>query len=213
MPGHTRFLTGVACCAYPVMSHLGAVSGEPRWAVTGLALLAWGVLAARVRGLLAALLGLLALGLGLAVSAVSPEAVLYAPPLALYVGLGALFAATLRPGDEPMVSRFARIERGGELPADLARYTRTLTVLWVLFFAAMAATSFALALAGSIEAWSLFTNLLAYALLAVFFLGEYLYRRFRFRHHTHAGFVEFLSRLSTYRLGAGPRRGKLADGP
>ena len=213
MSGRTRFLIGAACCAYPAMSHLGVVTGEPRWAAAGLALLAWGLFATRVRGTVAALVGLLTLGLGLGVSALLPTAVLYAPPLALYVVLGALFAVSLRRGDEPMVSRFARIERGGELPADLARYTRILTGLWVLFFAAMAAISGALAVEGPIEAWSLFTNLLAYVLLAVFFLGEYLFRRARFRHHPHASFVEFLSRLPTYRIGARPRRGTLADGP
>ncbi len=195
------------------MSHLGAVTGEPRWAAAGLALLAWGVFGMRVRGALAALFGLLTLALGLGVTGLSPAAMLYVPPLALYLALCAVFAATLRRRDEPMVSRFARIARGGELPPDLARYTRTLTGLWALFFAAMAATSCALALAGSIEAWSLFTNLIAYVLLAVFFVGEYLFRRARFRHHQHAGFVEFLRRLPTYRVWARPPRGRLADGP
>jgi uncharacterized membrane protein len=213
MSGRTRFLIGAACCAYPAMSHLGVVTGELRWAVVGLALLAWGLFAARMRGSVAALVGLLTLGLGLGVSALLPAAVLYAPPLGLYVTLGALFALTLRRGDEPMVSRFARIERGGELPPDLARYTRTLTGLWSAFFALMAAVSFSLALSAPLETWSLFTNLVSYVLVGLFFVGEYLFRRARFRHHPHVGFVEFLSRLPTYRVWARSRRGRLADGP
>jgi uncharacterized membrane protein len=112
-----------------------------------------------------------------------------------------------------MVSRFARIERGGELPPDLARYTRVLTGLWVLFFVVMASVSFALALAGPRELWSVFTNLVSYVLLALLFLCEYLYRRIRFRHHRHAGLVDFLRRLPSYRPWGKPPHGRLADGP
>ena len=211
MSGRARYLTVVACCAYPATSHLGAVTGEPRWAAVGLALLAWGVLWARLRAAAAALVGLLTFALGYAVAMLFPAAVLYAPPLALYLALCALFAATLRRGDEPMISRFARIARDGDLPPDLARYTRTLTGLWSAFFALMAAVSLGLALSGPIEAWSLFTNLVSYVLLALLLLGEYLFRRLRFQHHAHAGFVEFLRRLSTYRVWRQAPSGRLAD--
>ncbi len=37
---------------------------------------------------------------------------------------------TLAPGREPRIASFARLERGGELPSDLADYTRRLTWLW-----------------------------------------------------------------------------------
>src|SRR5512135_1104809 len=208
MTRRTGLLVAAACCAFPALSHLAVVSGDARWAALGLALLAWSALAARVRPALAALSGL-ALGLG----ALWPAAVLFAPPLAVYLALAGAFAATLRNGHEPMVSRFARIERGSELPPDLARYTRVLTGLWVLFFVIMATISFALAFAGPRELWSVFTNLVSYALLALFFVGEYLYRRIRFRHHRHAGLVEFLRRLPSYRPWGKPQHGRLADGP
>ncbi len=213
MTRRTGLLVAAACCAFPALSHLAVVSGDARWAALGLALLAWSALAARVRPVLAALLGLLLSGLALALSALWPAAVVFAPPLAVYLALAGAFAATLRSGHEPMVSRFARIERGGELPPDLTRYTRVLTGLWVLFFVAMATVSVALAFTGPRELWSVFTNLVSYALLALFFLVEYLYRRIRFRHHRHAGLVEFLRRLPSYRPWGKPPRGRLADGP
>lgn len=201
-----------ACCAYPVLSHLGAVTGQPGLAAAGLLLVAWSLLATRLRAGQAALYGALALALAVAVTLLMPAAVLYAPPLAVYLALGALFAASLRRGREPIVSRFARIEHGGALPADLLRYTRGLTGLWVAFFAVMACTSLGLALWGSAESWSLFTNLIGYLLVAAFFLGEYLYRRLRYRHYPHPGLVEFLRRLPSYRVVGGLPQEGTADG-
>jgi uncharacterized membrane protein len=211
MSARTRYLIWAACCAYPVVSHLSAVTGEPRWAGLGIALLAWGVLASRMGAARAALVGLPILGLAFGGAELFPAAVLYAPPVVLYLALCAVFAATLRRGDEPLVSRFARVARGGVLALDLARYTRTLTGLWSAFFALMAAVSLGLALSAPVATWSLFTNLISYVLVALFFVGEYLYRRTRFRHHQHAGFVEFVRRLAAYRVWARPPGGGLAD--
>ena len=212
MTRRTGFLLAAACCAFPATSHLAVLTGDARWAVLGLALLAWSALAARMRAAHAALLAALFSGVALALSMLWPAAVLFAPPLAVYLALGATFAATLRTGDEPLVSRFARIERGAELPPELVRYTRALTGLWVLFFVAMATISLILALAGPRELWSLFTNVVSYILLALFFGCEYLYRRIRFRHLQHAGLAEFLRRLPSYRWWTKPPRGRLTDG-
>lgn len=195
-----RYLSAAACCAYPVLSHLAALDGEWCWSAAGLALLGWAAASLRLRPAAAALVGSLTLAVAWAAGARFPQALLYAPPLAIYLGLGALFAATLRPGREPLVSAFARLEHDGGLPADVARYTRTLTVLWTGFFAVMAGTSLFLALHGPVALWSLFTNGISYALLALFFAGEYLFRRMRFRHYRHAGLVDFLRRLPRYRV-------------
>lgn len=131
--------------------------------------------------------GPLAAGLGIAM------------PIAVNLLLCALFGRTLARAREPLIARFARLERGADLPQDLARYTRTLTVMWTLFFAAMAAVSASLAAGGSTFAWSLFTNVLNYVLVALFFVGEYAYRRIRFRHYRHLSPIEVMRRLRTYR--------------
>ena len=180
-------------------------------AAAGLALVAWGVFAARMRALRALLLGALVLALGLLFTRLSPAAVLYVPPLVVYLGLGATFAASMRRGHEPMVSRFARLEHGGELPPELARYTRILTGMWVVFFASMGSVSLGLALWGTVQAWSVFTNFVSYVLLALLFVAEYLFRRWRYRNHAHAGLVEFLRRIPSYRIGARQPGGR-ADG-
>lgn len=122
-----------------------------------------------------------------------------AMPIAVNLLLGLLFGRTLAPGREPLIARFARLERGADLPDDLARYSRTLTLMWTVFFAAMAAVSATLAARGSTLAWSLFTNVLNYLLVAIFFVGEYVYRRLRFRHYSHLSPMQVLRRLHLYR--------------
>src|SRR5262245_33412566 len=120
-------------------------------------------------------------------------------PLLVNLSLCALFGRTLLGGREPMIARFARLERGGDLPPDLVLYARRLTWIWTAFFALMAATSLGLALWGTVTAWSLFTNVVNYLLVALLFAGEYAWRRFRFRHYHHASPREILRRLHTYR--------------
>ncbi|MDH3287963.1 MAG: hypothetical protein OEP48_09620 [Betaproteobacteria bacterium] len=200
MSRRTAILAIAACCSYPLLNHLGAVTQEPLWPASGIALVTWALLSGRFQGAGAVFLGLLTLGLGIGLSSLFPGVLLYAPPLALNLALCAAFAGTLRPGREPLVGRFARIERGSDLPPDLVRYTRVLTGLWAAFFALMAVVSLSLALWGSTAAWSLFTNLLNYALVVVFFALEYLYRRLRYRHYRHASPGELVRRLHTYRI-------------
>jgi uncharacterized membrane protein len=106
-------------------------------------------------------------------------------PVAINLALAAAFAWTLRPGSTPMISRFARRERG-ELEPELVDYTRSLTKVWVAFFVAMAAIAFALALAGWTAAWLAFVLFGNYALVAALLVGEYRFRRRHFAHLRHA---------------------------
>jgi uncharacterized membrane protein len=108
----------------------------------------------------------------------------FVPPVAINVGLAIVFARTLLPGREPMISRFARLERG-RLEADVAVYTRRLTWVWVVFFIVMAGIGGALAAFGLRAAWAWFTGLGNYLLVGVLLVGEYIYRRRRFAHYRH----------------------------
>ena len=115
-----------------------------------------------------------------------PEApwVLYVPPVALNLALCWVFGRTLAAGRVPLIARFAMLEQG-TLSDELAAYTRTLTWLWTLLFAGAALASLLLALSGNRDAWSLFTNLVNYLLVGALFLGEFVYRRLRFRNYRH----------------------------
>ena len=196
MPRFQRFIAAAAFLAYPLLSHAAVVLDEPRWAALGLALLA----AAVARGWRSLPVFAAAIAGALALVRFFPAAIVYLPPIALNLALCALFARTLREGSEPMVSRFARLEHGGDLPAELVVYTRRLTAIWSVFFAAMAAISAALAVWAAPIVWSVFTNVVNYALVALMFAAEYTYRRVRYRHHRHAGVVDLLRRLPSYRI-------------
>ena len=106
-------------------------------------------------------------------------------PVAVNLALAAAFAWTLRPGSTPMISRFARRERG-QLEPELVGYTRRLTFVWVAFFVAMAAIALALSMSGWTAAWLAFVLAGNYALVAALLVGEYLVRRHRFSHLRHA---------------------------
>ena len=95
-----------------------------------------------------------------------------------------VFARTLRPGREPLITGFAR-KIHGALPAPIETYTRRVTVLWCIFFVAELVIS-AVLLTLSVESWSLFVNVLTLPLVAAVFIAEYIYRVIRFRDFAHA---------------------------
>jgi uncharacterized membrane protein len=109
----------------------------------------------------------------------------FAPPVALNLLLAGLFALTLRAGREPMISTFARLERG-VLEPDLARYTRRLTGVWVAFFVGAAATSAWLAYAAPPAVWAWFVAAGNHVAVAMLFVGEWALRRWRFPQYRHA---------------------------
>jgi uncharacterized membrane protein len=94
---------------------------------------------------------------------------------AMFVALGAWFAASLRPGRDALVTRFALLAEGTLSPRGFA-YTRRVTLAWALFCAAMAAISALLFFLAPLNAWSLFANLLSLPLVGAMFVAEFLVR-------------------------------------
>jgi uncharacterized membrane protein len=121
------------------------------------------------------------------------------PPVLVYCALLVFFAATLRPGRVPLISRFAQMEQG-ELSAELHTYTRRLTIIWCVFFAAMAGLAMGLAAWAPLRIWSLHTFFFSYLLIAMLFFGEYLYRRWRYPHYRHASPWTLLSNIRRHGL-------------
>lgn len=200
MPRPNFLLAAGTCLAYPVLCHLAAVTADARWAAAGIVLVAWTILLSRRGMVFSAAAATFLAGSAVAFATIAPAALVYAPPVVFNLALCAFFGATLCAGREPMISRFARIERGASLPADLAKYTRILTVMWTAFFALAAGISISLALWANKMAWSLFTNLANYLLVLLFLACEYVYRRFRYRHYHHASPTEFVRRMFAYRV-------------
>ncbi len=76
-------------------------------------------------------------------------------------------------------SPYARASRGslhGELPPEVARYTRQVTLAWTVFFLALAGLSCALFLGGFVAAWSVLANFLTLPLVTAMFVVEYAVR-------------------------------------
>ena len=173
--------------AYPAVAHFGTPA-------TALALLA--TLAAYIVASFCfrhPLRWLVPPAAGVAVFWASPPVawLLFVPPIVINVMLAWLFGRTLVHGRVPLIARFAQVEQGA-LSAELAIYTRTLTWLWTLLFIAAALLSFALAMSGHRDAWSVFTNFINYLLVAALFLGEFVYRRLRFRNYRHHSPLQLL---------------------
>jgi len=116
--------------------------------------------------------------------------VMYLPPVLINATLLMVFARTLLPGETPLVSRVASLWRGA-LDDAVARYTRRVTIAWVVFFAVMVAESIVLALFAPVYIWSLFTNFLNYLSVLFFFIVEYRLRFQFLPNHEHLEFRDF----------------------
>jgi uncharacterized membrane protein/acyl-CoA synthetase (AMP-forming)/AMP-acid ligase II len=119
----------------------------------------------------------------------------YSPPVLIDLALCWLFGRTLRRGAEPLVTSFARHAHGGDLPPDIPAYTRGVTLAWTALFAIMAAVAAWLAAVGPERAWTFFVYVASPALVAALFLGEFAWRRVRFRHHPRQRLADMLQYL------------------
>lgn len=128
---------------------------------------------------------------------------LFLPPVLLPAVSAWFFGRSLQAGQTPLITRIARATRSDALPAELVTYTRNVTLLWTLMLAGIGVLSLLLAMFAPLPLWSLFTNFINYLILAALFPLEYLYRRIRYRHLPHAGFIGYLrdvSRINYRRL-------------
>jgi uncharacterized membrane protein len=103
------------------------------------------------------------------------------PPVLLNGLFLYIFGRTILPGREPLITRFRRLDLN-DLTPEIRRYTRRLTVCWVVFFAASLAASILLALYADPATWSWFVNVACPLAAIVFFLSEHLYRARRRDH-------------------------------
>jgi uncharacterized membrane protein len=161
---------------YPLAIWLGDGNFEPRVLAVLLVL----VLLARLRALKVspAVVGWLAGTLLLLALAVSTNGML---PLKLYpvvvnLALLGVFAYSLI-SPPSVVERIARI-REPELPAAAVVYTRRVTQLWCVFFAANGTVALVTALWTSPQVWWFYNGLVAYVVMGILFAGEYCVRRY-----------------------------------
>jgi uncharacterized membrane protein len=187
--------------AYPVLTHVAIFTGRVHFAWA-----AWLCLAVLAVFVFPGKWGLAGFaGMAGALLFVDAGTLLKLPPIVINLALAAWFGMSLARGEEPVISWFARLVRGTELAPDLARYTRISTLVWTSFFVISAVVAAGLALFASPQAWTVFANGVDYLLVGGLFVGEYVYRRVRFRHHAHAPFIEVVRAVARAR-GLSPRR-------
>jgi uncharacterized membrane protein len=175
----------VLAIAYPAVLYVGFT----RWGVRAVglavaslaALRALVALAGRSRDDVAAVLRTIAPVAALAglSAVVGDPRFLLALPVLINGALLASFGASLRRGP-PMVERFARMQVADLSDAERA-HCREATVAWCVLFVVNASASAALALAGQLRAWAVYTGGVAYGLIGLLFAAEFVVRTYRFR--------------------------------
>ena len=100
-------------------------------------------------------------------------------PVLINGALLATFAASLK-GEMPIIERFARMQEP-ELSAPKQAHCRQVTVAWCVFFALNGAAAGVLALAAPLSWWAAYSGGIAYGLMGMMFVGEYVLRKYRFR--------------------------------
>lgn len=121
-----------------------------------------------------------------------------------HVGTNAMlawvFGHTLMIGTTPLVVSFARIV-DPVLPVELEVYARKVTLAWTLFFVTTCVISTVLFVAAPLPVWSIFAVLLQWPSVAVFFVGEYLLRRYLFRQLKHASLRDGFNAYRSHQAG------------
>jgi uncharacterized membrane protein len=190
----------IALLGYPVLVQVAVKSGRPAFAFAAICLLVViaGLIFFKPSNIPAWLcLGVFAAAAYAVCFSGNGQWLLYLPPVLISLALLVFFSRTLRPGSEPLITRFARELRHGWMPDEVVRYTRRVTQLWVVVFALMATEAALLAIFAPLEIWALFTNLINYVVIVVLLAGEYIYHSRRYPNNIHHSFADFARDLAS----------------
>ncbi len=167
-------LVSLVMLAYPALVYFGLERFEPRV----LALLLAAVAAVRALVTRERMWAVAAAG-GVALAAVAAmlndATALKLYPVVVNATLLALFGISLL-HPPSMVERVARL-REPELPPAAVAYTRRVTQVWCVFFVVNGTIAFATALWATAAQWALYNGLVAYLLMGLLFVVEWLVRR------------------------------------
>jgi uncharacterized membrane protein len=98
----------------------------------------------------------------------------YWPPVVMNLAMAAVFGVSLRHG-EPLVTRFARLERTPVTP-QIERYCRRLTAVWTAYLALLGLVGIAIAIHGDERIGAWWCGIVNYVLVAALFFAERLVR-------------------------------------
>lgn len=205
-PGWHLAAAAVALAGYALLSHgLMLYAAQKPWAVavlfgplvTAVALAGW---QRRQPLLLAACAGgVAALALVVVQGGVEDVNRMYVLQHAgIHAALACAFGFTLRPGSTPLITTLARsVHRrlGHGFSAELAAYTRWVTGLWTVYFAAMVLLSLTIYVLAPWPWWSAFGNLFTPLSAAALMVGEHVQR---YRRHPHFDRVTLRAAIRAY---------------
>lgn len=180
---------------YPLTTHIATLTGTVWLQLGALLSVTLGIL---LPGLMRPSAGswtlALVIGGSLGVLALTDQLVLLTrlAPVALPLLLLGVFAVTLLPGREPLVTAIGEAARG-PLSVAMRRYTRGVTWLWTLIFALLVATAAILPFTSAPGTWSWVTNVATPLLVTGVFVGEFVWRKVRFPDHDHPSFLDYLA--------------------
>jgi uncharacterized membrane protein len=164
---------------YPFAAYLSFRSLRPGWlaglliAASLLRLLAAGASGTPLSGsFLLVPVGGIALALWSLLRA-TPDAMLYYPVLVNAALLAVFGYSLLRP--PTVIERIAQVTDAPRTPEGI-RYTRRVTIAWVVFFLVNGGIALYTALLTSLNTWALYNGFIAYLLIAALFGGEWLIR-------------------------------------
>lgn len=129
---------------------------------------------------------------------------LHVLPVLAFLLLALFFGRTLRRGSVPLVTRIAAAARHLEpheidqMPADLYRYTRRITLVWTLGFLIFAIEDLVLLRLTLPTQTAVAVNLGNLVAVALFMVLEYLYHSRRYPNPTHRHFGDFLRDILRY---------------
>jgi uncharacterized membrane protein len=172
-----RSTMATAILALPLSAWLLRQHGAPGLGNALSVALVAGALVALTRGFgvrVTAALAIAALALiaGAAAAGLPP---VYWPPVAMNLLMAGVFGISLRHG-EPLVTRFARMERATLTPA-IERYGRRLTFVWTAYLAVLGAIGIGIAIRGDERIGMWWCSGVNYLLIVALFVGERLVRR------------------------------------
>ena len=105
----------------------------------------------------------------------APATLYLAQHVGIHLLLAFVFGSTLQHGREALITALARRVHA-ELTPPMVVYSRKVTVLWTLYFVAMALLSIALHALAPFEVWAIFANLVTPVAMLLLFVGEYVIR-------------------------------------
>ncbi|MCX4247048.1 COG4648 family protein [Paraliomyxa miuraensis] len=122
-----------------------------------------------------------------------------AVPVLVSGSLLLVFGWSLR-GEQSFVERLARRQEPELSPAKV-RYCRRVTVVWCCFFVLNIAITLGLAVSAPLSWWTLYTGVIAYALIGGLFAVEYVVRKAMFRDYGTWWHDRLLARVLPPRTG------------